>query len=273
MKSMVTVIQEQFKSFYLICRLSFFEIKIENNKNYLGMFWEILSPMILIAIYWFVFGTGLRSGETIRGDVPFLPWMLAGIVVWFFANPAILHGTKSIYNRIKMISKMNFPMSVIPTYVIMSKFYTHLLLVAVIFIILQFFGFFPSLYLVQLPYFMFAAFVLLFGICLVTSTISVIIPDIQKFIQATLRMLLYLSPILWDPAKFVNSDYSYVPFIMKLNPLYYVVEGYRHSLLGDQWYLVQHWQYTIYFWVFVIAVMLFGASMHVKFRNRFIEYI
>jgi teichoic acid transport system permease protein len=59
MKSLITVIGEQITNFYLIRRLSMFEIKIENNKNYLGMFWEILSPMILVAIYWFVFGLGI----------------------------------------------------------------------------------------------------------------------------------------------------------------------------------------------------------------------
>ncbi|HEX7063880.1 MAG TPA: ABC transporter permease [Bacillales bacterium] len=271
MNAMFTIVREQFKNFYLIRRLSMFEVKSDNSNNYLGILWEVIKPMILIGIYWVVFGFGIRGRDEVNG-IEYLPWLLAGIVVWFFFHSALDNGSKAIYKRVKMISKMNFPMSAIPTYVILSKFYSHLMLLAIILIILQFFGFTVSLYLLQLPYYIFATLALLVSVCLLTSTLTTVVRDIQMFISSTMRMLLYLSPILWTPE--TNKDLpEFVGTIMKLNPLYYIVEGYRSSLLGTSWYFAEHAQYTMYFWLVVLLFLVFGSMLHMKFRTRFVEFI
>src|SRR4051794_35512610 len=111
MRSIYQVIKDNVSNFYLIIRLSLFELKISNNNHYLGMLWEVINPMILISIYWFVFGYGIRGGRHVNG-VEYLPWLLAGITVWFFISQSLIQGSKSIYSRIKVIAKMNFPMSV-----------------------------------------------------------------------------------------------------------------------------------------------------------------
>jgi len=272
MKAVLTVIKEQINSFYLISRLSAYEIKSANKNNYLGILWEIINPMIQIAIYWFVFGYGIHSHGKGRGKIDgieYFPWLLSAITVWFFANPAILQGSKSIYTRIKMIAKMSFPMSIIPTYVIIAKFYQHLMLLAVIVVILQFYGYTVSIHYLELPYYMFALIVFLIAISLITSTLSMIVRDVQMVVQAIMRVLIYLTPFLWSP----QTLPEWVQNIMKLNPLYYIAQGYRSSLLGKQWFLAEHWQYTIYFWVVVLILLIFGSMIHVKFRNRFVDFL
>ena len=57
------VLKEQIKNFYLIRRLSVYEMKSANNDNYLGILWEIINPMIQISIYWFVFGFGIFNRQ------------------------------------------------------------------------------------------------------------------------------------------------------------------------------------------------------------------
>jgi len=239
----------------------------------LGMGWEIINPLIHVAIYWFVFGFGIRQREPIElsngMDVQFLHWMLAGMIVWFFFHHSIIQGSRSIYTRIKMLSKMNFPMSVIPNFVIFSRLYVHVALTIITIIIFQFSGYSFSLYALQIVYFMFATFAFNYAVTLITSTLTTIIRDIQSFIQATFRMLLYLSPILWTIDRLPES----LQLVMKINPLYYLIEGYRAGLFGTEWYLINHWQYTLYFWILVIVLFLIGSSLHVKFRKHFIDYL
>lgn len=268
MKSFQKVVQDHIHHFYLIIRLSLFELKSSNNSHYLGMLWEVLNPLILISIYWFVFGYGIRGGRHVDG-VAFLPWMLSGITVWFFISAALIQGSKSIYSRIQMISKMNFPMSVIPTYVITSLFYQHLILTVIAMVILAIYGYFPTVYLLQLPYIMFADFALLIGISLVTSTLATIIRDVQMVVQAAVRALMYLSPILWPPDLLPPS----INRLLMVNPIYYIIDGYRSSLLGTNWYFVEHKWYTLYFWGFVLIVLSFGSFLHIKFRRRFVDYL
>jgi teichoic acid transport system permease protein len=261
----IRVLKEQFSSLYLIRRLSVFEVKSEHSNNYLGMLWEIINPLIQIGVYWFVFGYGIHSRKPMDG-VPFLWWMLSGIVVWFFVNQAWLLGTKSIYTRIRMMSKMSFPMSVIPTIVITAKFYQHVILAAIIFIMLQFTPYHISIYIIQLPYYMFSLIAFLVSITLITSTLAAVVRDMTMVVQSVLRILIYLTPILWNPTRHL------IVMIFRINPLTYLVEGYRASFLGTQWYFAVHWKYTIYFWVLTIILFCIGSILHLKFRDRFIDY-
>jgi len=276
MKSMFTVIKEQINSFYLILRLSAFEMKSDNANNYLGALWEIINPMIQLGIYWFVFGIGIRKGSDVdmgHGiEVPFFMWLLTGMLVWFFVNPSITASSKSIYTRIQLISKMSFPMSAIPSYVIMANFYQHLMLVGVVTVILQFTDYKLSVYYIQLPYFMFAALMFLFSLALITSTLATIVRDVQQMIQSITKMLLYLTPLLWKMDELIINGVD-ISLLLKLNPLYYLVEGYRASLLGVSWYALEDPLYTLYFWGLVLVMLTIGSALHLKFRNHFVDYL
>ncbi|MBU5465345.1 ABC transporter permease [Virgibacillus sp. MSJ-26] len=273
MKSAITVLKEQIEHFYLIRRLSLYELKSHNRNNYLGMAWEIINPIIQILIYWFVFGTiRKRAPIEIAGmEVPFFTWLLAGFFLWVFCYQSIIQGSKSIYSRLRMLSKMNFPMSVIPNYVIFSKFYIHLIMLLISIVIFQFSGYYATIYYWQFIYFIIATFCLLFSISLITSTLSTMIRDIHMFLNSTLRMLLYLSGVLWPIT--LLDDFPKLMQLMKLNPLFYLIQGYRAAFFGTDWYFITHWQYTLYFWGLVIVLFIIGSVLHIKFRRHFIDYL
>lgn len=272
MKAAISVIKEQIENFYLVRRLSLYELKSENKSNYLGMAWEIINPVIQILIYWFVFGS-IRQRADVEispgNEVPFILWLVAAFVLWTFFYQATILGSKSIYSRLLMLSKMNFPMSVIPNIVMFSQFYIHLSMLLITVILFQLYGYFLSIYFIQIIYFMVATFCLVFSISLITSTLSTIIRDVHMLLNATLRMLLYLSPILWQ----ITILDDPLPTLLKLNPLYYLIEGYRAALFGTEWYFIEHFQYTMYFWGLVAVLFIFGATLHMKFRRHFIDYL
>jgi teichoic acid transport system permease protein len=279
MKSAITVLKEQFKHFNLIRRISLYELRNNNSANYLGLAWEIISPLIQIAIYWFVFGYLITGGNTDEREIPnptggenleFLPWLVCGLLIWMFFQPAATQGAKSIYSRLRLLSKMNFPMSVIPNITIFSKVYPHLVLILITLIIIQFTGYTISIYILQLPYFIFAAIAFTYAFVLLMTTLTTLIRDIQLLLQATLRMVLYLTPILWVSQRLPD----FLDTLMKLNPLYYLVEGYRAALMGQHgWYLVNSWEYTLYFWVVTVVMFAIGATLHVRFRRHFIDFL
>lgn len=276
MRSVFIVLKEQFKNFYLVRRLSDYEMKSANRNNYLGILWVIINPMIQIAIYWFVFGYGIfrssgKSDVLLDGEwIPYFPWMLSGFIAWFFISQSIPQGSKSIYSRIKVISKMSFPMSVIPTFVIFSELYRHLMLLVIVLVIFQFLDFSITIHYLQLPYFIFATTAFLVALSLITSTISTIVRDFQMLIQSLIRMLMYLSPFLWPP---YNLKPEIIVTIMKLNPIYYLAEGYRASILGLSWYPIENWEYTLYFWGITIVLFIIGSILHVKFRSHFVDFL
>lgn len=268
MKSAWRVIKEQIEYFYLVRRLSVYELRSMTSGNYLGMAWEIINPAIQIAIFWFVFGFGIRQRADV-GDIPYFQWMLAGILVWFLINQGITRSSKSIYTKIKMLSKMNFPMSIIPSYVIFAQFYVHIVILVLGTLFLQVLGHPLSIYIVQLPIYTAGVLILLLGLSLILSTLTTIIRDVQMLLQAVMRMLLYLSPILWPPTLLPESWQTFI----KLNPFYYIIEGYRYSLLGEGWYFIENPIYTLYFIGITAAIFIVGSYLHVKFRSQFIDFL
>lgn len=274
MKSAISVLREQVQYFYLIRRLSMYELLSRNNDNYLGIAWEVITPAFQIAIYWFVFGYGIRSHADIQLTetltVPFLYWMIIGMITWLFFYQSIIQGSKAIYTRIRMLSKMNFPMSIIPTYVVLGRFYAHIGILIIVMFIFIFSGYYPSLYFLQVFYYLICLFAFTLSLALVMSTLSTIIRDIQMFLQSILRMGLYISPILWNLSSIPNDT---IGTIMKLNPLYYLIEGFRHAFFGLGWHPIENLKYTIYFWAVTIVLFSFGSFLHLKFRRHFIDYV
>src|SRR5699024_6192834 len=132
---------------------------------------------------------------------------------------------------------MNFPMSVIPNFVIFSNLYMHFLMLALSIGILNFMGFYVSVYYFQLIYFIVAAICLLFALSLITSTLSTMIRDVHQFLHATLRMLFYVSGVLWPLT--LLERFPTILQIAELNPIYYLVQGYRAAFLVQSGILLQ----------------------------------
>ncbi|QHT48036.1 ABC transporter permease [Bacillus sp. SB49] len=271
MNSTIKLLREQIGSAYLIKRLSIFQMKSNNSNHYLGMAWEIINPIIQLLIYWFVFGIGIRGGEDVNG-VPFVYWLSIGMFVWFFFNAAAMNGSRSIHSRLNLISKMNFPVSAIPSFVILSSFYQHLFLGTFLTIIYIIFAGGISIYFIQLPYYMFALVSFIFAFALIFSTLTTVVRDIQTGLRSVIRMLLYLTPILWTTDSLPESMKNLVETILKINPLYYIVEGYRDAFIGGRWFF-EDVGYTLYFWTLVICMLIVGASLHMKFKKHFVDYL
>src|SRR5699024_4394343 len=201
MKSAITILKEQLNNMYLIFKLALFDLKSANKNHYLGMLWEVITPGIRILIYWLVFGVGIRNradvelgGET----VPFIYWLMTGFMVWLFFSKSASSGAKAIFSKLRVVSKMNFPMIILPNYTILSKFLVHVVMGAIIIIILPVAGSPMNIYYLHMPYFMFATYFFTFSFVLICSTLCTLVRDIYKLLTSTMRIGIYISPILWD---------------------------------------------------------------------------
>lgn len=279
MKSAITILKEQFNNMYLIFKLALFDLKSANKNHYLGMLWEVITPGIRILIYWLVFGVGIRhradvdvGGET----VPFIYWLMTGFMVWLFFSKSASSGSKAIFSKLRVVSKMNFPMSILPNYTIFSKFMVHIIMVGIIIVILQFAGYPINIYYLQIPYFMIATYFFTFSFVLIFSTLSTFVRDIYKLLTSTMRIGIYISPILWDVTEMKNDGTiatAVITAIVKLNPLTYLIEGYRAGYFGVEWYVITESGTTLYFWTVTLILFVIGSVLHIHFRKYFIDFL
>lgn len=124
-------------------------------------------------------------------------------------------------------------------------------------------GYPPSLYAIQLLYYSFCIFMLILAMTYLTSAAVVFFRDLSQIINIGLQVGVWVTPIMWD---FNDLGLSGIlTKILKLNPLFYIVQGYRDSLINK----VAIWQHpvlTLYFWVFTIVVFFLGTRLFKNFR-------
>lgn len=261
------VLNENITNMYRIYSIAKYEIISENRDSKLGMIWNVLNPAIQIFTYWFAFGLGIRNGDDVDG-INFFQWMIAGLVVWFFISPCITAGVNSIHKKNKIITKMKFPVSILPTMVVLKETFNHLCMLTIVYIILLFGGIRPHLTNLQIIYYIFCTILFSISLAMITSVLNMFTRDVKKIVQVSMRMLLYATPILWTMEKMPIILQN----IMKYNPIYFVVNGYRNSLFYHK-PLFTNLNEHLFFWGLVIVMFLVGSKLMYSFKHKFIDFI
>ncbi|MEF2783724.1 MAG: ABC transporter permease [Clostridium sp.] len=267
-KCMKEVLDENLHNLFRIYSISKYELLADMRDSKLGIFWSFANPAIQILTYYFVFGLVMKKNE-VEG-IPYIVWMIGGMVVWFFISPCITNGCNAIFSKVNVITKMKFPISILPATVVMKELFNHVCLMAITVILFFFFGYYPSLHWIQLIYYLFCAILFSIALSLTTSILNMLARDTRKLILACMRLLLYLTPILWSIDQ-INS-FPLIQMIMKVNPIYYIVLGYRDCFFYHRG-MLHYWKQGIVFWVITFALFAFGSYMMHKFKHKFIDMI
>ena len=248
-------------------RIAVYDHRIQNKDSYLGKIWSVLNPLIQVLTFWFVFGLGLRGGKPIDG-YPYLLWMLCGLFPWFFVNAGIVGGSSSIYAKAGTVLRMQYPLATIPLGNILVAFFDHLILIAFMILIEICYGYMPQLSWLGIVYYWVYAIVFLAALALFTSTLTMLARDFQKLITAMIRLLFYMTPILWS----LDSMPAFARTILEMSPIAYIIAGYRDSLL----YRVNFWERPeriVFFWGIALFFFLLGSWLHRKYRGSFIDFL
>lgn len=232
---------------------------------YLGAVWGVIQPIVTVLIYWFVFQVGLKSGDRPDG-VPYIVWMMVGIIPWFFFSDALGAVTNTFIEYSYLVKKLNFRISVLPLVKVASSLILHMVFLAFVMIILSFSGFYIHWTFAELVYFIIAAVYCVLGVGLITSTLTVYMRDISQLVSIIIQIGFWAIPIVWGPEILEGR----LMYLFKLNPVYYIVEGYRKALITNEWFWSEP-LYTIYFWIVTTIVMIFGGYMFRKLKPYFAD--
>lgn len=230
--------------------------------SYLGLLWAFIQPLTFMLVIWFVFTYGFRSAE--HGDTPYFLWLATGMVPWFFIANALSAGTNAITSNSFLVKKVAFRVSILPLVQIGSALIIHMGLVLFLFIMFLLYGFTPSIYWLQLPYFIFCSIVLLLGISWMTSAIRVFVKDVGNIIAVLLQIGFWATPIFWN----INMISPKYQWILKLNPAYYIVQGYRDTFINHVWF----WEMpkvTLFYAAITMIFFIFGAIVFKRLRPHF----
>ena len=251
---------------YLVYELTRRDFKQKYVSNVLGLAWAILDPLAMMVIFWLIFGLGFRSGRDT--GVPFIAYLITGLMAYQCFQGALSQATGSIKAYSFLLRKVDFRVSIIPLVKIFSEFFVHFIVVIVMIAILLLNGIYPTFYWLQFFYYMFAMGILLLGLSWFSSAVSLFFPDIQNIIGILLRFFFYLTPIFWN----IEIMPKKILWLLKLNPMYYIVNGYRDSFLYNRGF----WEEPvlgIYFWGISAIALGIGITVFVKLKPHFTDVV
>lgn len=247
----------------LLITLSVSDFREQYLGSYFGALWAIIRPLLFIGVMWFVFGVGFKS-KPVDDGTPYILWLLCGMIPWFFFSEAVNKSMNAIISNAFLVKKVAFRVSILPLVKILSALYVHMVFIVILLLFFLLYGFTPTLYWLQIPYFVLCMVLLLLGVGWLTSSIRVFIKDMGEVIGVILQLGFWLTPIFWS-IKILPEKYQ---AIIKLNPIYYIIEGYRNALIYHKWFW-EDFGLTIYFFSIMAITLMMGAIVFKRLRPHF----
>lgn len=259
-------ITDMFNQRSLIYELSKRDFQQQYQGSYLGVVWMFLHPLLFVTLLYLVFTLGFRAGTS--GEMPFVLYLVSGIVCWFYFAENLNAVTDSIRSHAFLVQKLDFGLSVLPLVKILSTAVAHVFLLFFVVLLAWYHGFAPSVYNLQTGYYFFSMITLLLAIGWLTSSTSIFVSDVARLVSVAAQFGFWLTPIFWN-IEMIPTRYHW---LIKLNPVHYIVTGYRDSLIAR----VAFWERpaeTLYFWVLTLVLLYTGISVFRRLRPHFAEVI
>ena len=234
--------------------------------NFLGIFWAFIQPTATIAVFWFVFQVGFKSQPV--DDFPFILWLVAGMFPWFYFAEGLSNGTNSILANAFLVKKIVFRVSLLPIIKLLSAITVHIFFIFFMFAMFIYYGFSPEIYWIQIVYYLFAVSVLLLGLSWITSSVVVFFRDMGQLVAIVIQFGFWLTPIFWS-MKMVPEKYYW---LIELNPLVYIIEGYRNSMIYHKWFWEEP-SATLYFWLVTMFIFIVGGLTFKSLRPHFSDVL
>jgi teichoic acid transport system permease protein len=264
---------ELYRDRKLIGRLSYNDFKTRFSGSFFGMFWAFVQPVVMILVFWFVFGHALGAGREAFAEgveVPFVLFLVSGLVPWFFFSESLTGGTNALLGYSYLVKKVVFKISILPIVKVFSSLFVHVFFVGVILLLFLVMGYFPGWYALQVIYYSLGLFLLVLALSYLTCSVVVFFKDLKEVINIGLMVGIWMTPILWNLETMTTNPT--IIFLFNLNPVYYVISGYRNSLISQ----VGFWErplLSLYFWGFVIVMGVIGMLTFKRLKVHFADVL
>lgn len=201
------------------------EVRGKYKGSWLGVLWTFLNPLLMLAVYAFVFPYILRvkvENYTI--------FMIVALIPWNFFTTAIQSGTGSVVANGNILKKVYFPREIIPISITTSQLVNFLITCIIMFVFILFSGVGFSIHLLLMPLLILIQYLITLALTFVLSALTVFVRDVDHFVSVALTLGFYATPIVYQvsmlPEKF--------QWVLKFNPMAQLVEAYRAILYYHQ---------------------------------------
>ncbi len=264
--------RELYQSRALIWKLAKNDFKKRYAGSYLGFIWALVQPVVTVVMYWVVFDLvfDTRSKMLASGiEVPYVLYLTAGLVPWFYFSEALINGTNALLEYSYLVKKVVFKISILPIIKLIAATFIHIFFICILLILSTCYGYYPSVYTIQIVYYSICMFVFVLALCYSTCAIVVFFRDLGQIINIILQVGMWATPILWD-INMIHDERLIILF--KLNPIVYIVNGFRSAIYEETWFF-EHFYSSTYFWIITVTLFLIGSLIFKRLKVHFADVL
>lgn len=254
------------KEMRLVFVLARSDLQKRFSGSFFGIFWMLIQPIVSVIIYYWVFQLGFKSNPV--ESIPYVAWLLPGIVPWFYFNDAIINGITSFVVYRHWVKKLSFNISILPFVRILASLFLHIIFMVIMIVVIIIYGNAPSAWWFQGIYYIVANTILVTSIVYFLASINVFVKDIVQLINVLLQFGFWLAPIMYEQ----EIMPVWIQKILILNPFTYIVRGYRDTFL----FKIGFWDRpidTIRFWVMVLILVGLGMMTYKRLEDHFADVL
>jgi len=254
---------------YMIKSMAMRDLKAKYVGSAFGLTWAVLYPLVQVAIYGVVFGLffGARPDPVYNTD-NFFVYLICGLIPWQFFSQSVSQSTQTVVSNRNLVKKaVGFHPEILPVITVLTNIISHLIALFVLLVILSIFT--PDKLSFCVPFvFLYLCIIAVFcvGVGWIVAGLNVYLKDVQQVISLIMMAWLYFTPIFYSPTIIPDA----VKPLWKLNPLYHLVVGYRHALIGG---MVLPWTDLLYMTAFSFMTLAVGGLVFRKLKPGFGEVL
>lgn len=209
------------------------DLKVRYTTSALGYVWSILDPLVMAAIYWFVF---TQVFDRLVGTQPYIVFLLAALLPWMWFNGAVSDSTRAFLKDAKLVRSTKLPRTIWVNRIVLSKGIEFVLALPVLALFAVIFGAEVGWQLVFFPVAVLLQAALTAGIGLIVAPLVVFFRDLERATKLVLRFLFYASPIVYGISNLPDD----LQFWAAFNPLTGIFSLYRAGFFPGEldWFAV-----------------------------------
>lgn len=201
------------------------DFKIRYRQSAMGAIWIIMHPFFSVFLYTFIFGSLARMPSD---NVPYALFNYVGLIPWLFFSASLPAVAQSLVSNSYLVQKVYFPRILLPIYAVCSSLTDFLVMLVIQFGVLFYVGFYPTWNAIFIPLYAAWAVLLSLAVGMTLASLQVKYRDVVTAMGYLLQLWFYATPIAYP----TSSLPKWVQVIAELNPMSWIVNGFRWAMLG-----------------------------------------
>lgn len=260
--SLVEYVRQLWGRRHFVLAFSQAKLTAQYSQAKLGQLWQVATPLLNAAVYYFIFGVILHASRGMSQDV-YIPFLVTGVFTFTFTQSSIMTGVRAISGNLGLVRALHFPRAALPVSFALQQLQQLLFSMIVMVAVVTGFGSTPGLSWVLVLPILFLLFLFNTGLALIVARMGAKTPDLAQLMPFVLRTWMYTSGVMFSISKMMEHRPEWARLLLQVNPAavfmdlmrFALIDGYgSENLPPHVWAIALSWALVVftggfvYFW-------------------------